>query len=192
MKFLLPFLIFFITSLNASFVLKNDSLVIDKAVDKIEEMSQELHDKTGIGVYLVAVEKLPEGVGVTEEAKTIATDLKAPYALIVFSSSDKQIDLITSKDLEGKLDKDEILDTYIIKILVSHNKNVTEEQKYSAALLNGIAEATDRLAETKGIVLDSSIGSESKETYDIIALIVKIMLLITVLAIGRIWYYRER
>lgn len=191
MKQIIIFIIATVALYSGEFIIKNDSIVLEKAAVKIEEMSKELHDKTGISALLSAMYKLPEGEGITQVGKKLAKDLKAPYALVVISASDKQVDLLLSKDLEGTIDKDEILDTYIIKLLVSYNKKITQTQKYSAALLNGMAELTDRLAETKGLVLDSSIGNESKNTIDVIAMIVKVMIAITILAVFRLWYYRK-
>lgn len=187
MKKLLILTFVFTTFLQAEFILKNDSIVLEKAAVKIEEMSKELYEKTGITANLSAQYKLPEGMGITQQGQAVAKDLKAPYALIIFSASDKQIDSILSEDLKD-IDKDEILDTYVIPLLVTYNKKVSQTQKYSAGLLNGMAELTDRLAKTKNIVLESSIGSESKDTYEVIAMIVKIMMILTVFAVGRIWY----
>ena len=66
-----------------------------------------------------------------------------------------------SKDLESIIDKDDILDGYVIPLLASKDKN-TLFAKTSAASLNGYAQIADSIAKNANIKLESSIGSEGK------------------------------
>ena len=161
-------------------VLKNENVLMDKAQMKIEEMSQELYKKTGQAFYLQAIRALPAGDTITSYVQKEAATLTAPYVLLVLSANEKQIEMAISPDLAKVIDKDEILDDYIIPILVAHVKNATDLTQYSAGLLNGSGEVIDRLAAAKGVTLLSSIGSGSKNFFDGLMVVVWIMLILTV------------
>ena len=66
-----------------------------------------------------------------------------------------------SDDLKNIIDRDDILDNYVIPLLASKDKN-TLFAKTSAAVLNGFAQMADSIANSQNIKLDSSIGSEGK------------------------------
>ena len=142
-------------------------------------MCREIDEKTGVGVYTSAVKSL-QGATIGQYAQTLTQDLKAPYILLAMAVNEQQIEMVMSPEVSKYIDKDEILDEYIIPILVSHNKNASPEQKFSAALFNGIAETTDQIAGEHNIVFANSVGSESKNFYEGIMLVIKLMLLFTV------------
>jgi len=186
------FLLFFLTFSfsHASFILHNEGILAEKAVPKIEEMTGELHQKTGIGVYLSMIDSL-KGETITQYENKLAKGLEAPFVLISFARAEQQIDLVASADLEGKLDKDEVLDDYIIPLFVEHRKDLTDTQQFSAGLFNGIAFITDSLADQAGIVLASSVGSGSKNFMDVLMIIIKIMLALTIIAYF-VAYFRHK
>lgn len=186
------FLLFFLTFSfsHASFILHNEGILAEKAVPKIEEMTGELHRKTGIGVYLSLIDSL-KGETITQYETRLAKELKAPFVLISFARAEQQIDLVTSSDLEGKLDGDEVLDDYIIPLLVEKRKDLTYTQQYSAGLFNGVAFVTDSLAEQAGMVLESSVGSGSKDFMDVLMAIIKVMLALTIIAYF-VAYFRHK
>jgi len=66
-----------------------------------------------------------------------------------------------SDDLASVVDKDSVLDEYVIPLLAAKDKNLLSS-KVSAASLNGYAQIADVIAEHKQISLLSSIGSEGK------------------------------
>lgn len=99
--------------------------------------------------------------GIVEYEKNISASLKAPYVLVVFSAKEQKVDMTVSDDLQKIVNKNEILNTYIIPILVAGDKN-SVDAKYSAAMLNGVAEIADEIAASRGVKLDSSIGSDSR------------------------------
>jgi hypothetical protein len=74
---------------------------------------------------------------------------------------DIHVNLLMSKDLEKIIDKDDILNGYVIPLLASKDKN-TLFAKVSAATLNGYAAIADTIAESKDIKLVSSIGNAGK------------------------------
>lgn len=188
-NFLFCFVFISIGFASGGFVNDPDEIVLDKAEEKIQEMALEIYNKTGIVSRLDIIKKLPAKQTITQYGKQNAQDINSSsFVLVSFSQDDMQVDLITSSDLKDVIDKDEILDDYIITILVAQNKKKTDQQKYSAALLNGMAEVADRLASYKKITLESSIGSESKNFYDGLMVIIKIMVLLTILAFGYSWF----
>ena len=178
--------------MSAAFVNDPQGVLLPKASEKINEMSLELYQKTGLTAYLNVYKKLPSGQTITTVGKARAADFNSSFVLINFSSDDRQVDLISSTDLQSVINKDEILDEYIIPILVSQDKKTSLQQKYSAGLLNGMAETVDKLAAHKNITLTTSIGSESKDFYDGLLVLIKIMLVVTILAIGYAWLKRKQ
>jgi len=163
---------------ESTYLLHNESIIIDKAAVKMEKMCDELFQKTGVGVYTSAV-KSTNGLSITDYGHTLAGTLKQPYVLLSIAADEQQIDMIMSPEIAKYIDKDEILDDFIIPILVSHNKKATLEQKYSAAVFNGIAETTDQIAAEHNVKLANSVGSESKNFYEGLMWIIKLMLIVT-------------
>ncbi len=137
----------------------NQNIIKQHAYDKISEISSELYSKTGVSIVAHLVEST--GVNIVEYEKNISKNLKPPYVILVLSVKDQKVDLLVSPDLKSVIDKNEILNTFIIPLLTSQDQN-TLDTKYSAAILNGIAEIADEIASSKNIKLDSSIGSESR------------------------------
>ena len=163
------FLSIFHTFINASgsfYILKNEAVILPKAMIKIDEVGNELKEKTSINLFLIAKSTI-NNQKITEFEKNIASTLIKPYILISFAKKEQKVDIITSsKKLDNIIDKDEILDDYIIPILVSYDKN-SEISKSSASLLNGYIEIADRIAEDYNIELKSSIGSSNKIFSDV-------------------------
>lgn len=174
-----------------SYILHNESIIIDKAAKKIEKMCAEIYEKTGVGVYTSAVAS-SGGKTITEYSSTLSADLKAPYVLLAIAAYEQQIELVMSPDVARYIDKDTVLDEYIIPILVSHNKKASAEQKFSAAIFNGVAEITDEIAEEHNIVFANSVGSESKNFYEGIMWIVKLMLIFTFAVLVYIYLSSKR
>ena len=77
------------------------------------------------------------------------------------SVEDMYVNLIHTKQLDGILDKDDILDGYVVPLLASKDKN-TLFAKVSASMLNGYAAIADTIAENKNIKLETSIGNQGK------------------------------
>lgn len=176
---------------NQNLIINNESILMDKTVVKLEEMTNELHQKTGIGIYISAVESL-KGKTVTAYGEELSGQLSGSYLLLVFASEDKQIELFMSPDVASVIDTDDILDDYIIPILVERRKDLSLQQQYSAAIFNGIAEVVDELAESQNIVLSSSVGSGSKDFYDGLSVVIKILLIFTFAALFYAYYKSKR
>lgn len=86
---------------------------------------------------------------------------KSSYAILVISIDQKYANILMSDNLKKQIDKDEILDGYVIPLLASKDKN-SLFSKTSAATLNGYAQIADSIASQQNIKLVSSIGSAGK------------------------------
>jgi hypothetical protein len=165
----LALLLFFMVKVQASsgfFILKNEAIINPKSVQKINEIGSELKSKTAVNLFLVAKDSINNQTIVAFE-KEVASTLVKPFILLAYAKEEKKVDIITSsKELDEIVDKDDILDDYIIPILVSYDKN-SEVSKSSAGLLNGYMEIADRVAGSKGIELESSFGSSNKVFNDV-------------------------
>jgi len=168
-----PILLFSILSqLNASFILKNENILPKKTADKIEEMGSELQKKTGVGVYLIAVKDL-NSTDIIEYEKNVSKNLKSPFILLTISLNDKKIDIINSKELDDKFDKEQILSPWpwsgsILPLLTAKSKN--PKANVEAALLNGYADIVEQIASSYNVELKSAIGSQNKIVYEILKL----------------------
>ncbi|HRF56488.1 MAG TPA: TPM domain-containing protein [Campylobacterales bacterium] len=138
----------------------NQNIIKKDAADKINQLSQELYSKTGVSIATHLIEQADGGI--LEYEKNISSSLKTPFALVVLSAKEQKVDMVVSDDLKSIVDKNNILNTYIIPLLAVQDKN-SLEAKYSAAVLNGVAEIADEVAKSKNIELESSIGSGSRD-----------------------------
>ncbi|MEA1914368.1 MAG: hypothetical protein U9N30_03535 [Campylobacterota bacterium] len=169
-KVLLVLSLFLFTAVYAktdTFVLENDNLIDPRAIEKINAMGDEFTTKTGIGVFVIVKEQYPtiksddmkeKLASIKLYENTVIKTLKKPYVLLSMSFEDTHINLQASPDIASMVDKDDILDTYIIPVLASRDKN-DMLSKVSAAVLNGYGQICDSIAEQKGITLETSIGS---------------------------------
>lgn len=168
--FLVALLITTLSGNQNRFILTHDGLIDKRAQDKIFEIGTELHKKLQANIYIDIKEnnglniKLPRDERIKrmkEIEKDMVKDLKKPYAVLAISIDQLYTNILMSEDLKSIIDKDDILDGYVIPLLASKDKN-TLFAKTSAATLNGFAQMADSIAESKNIKLDSSIGSEGK------------------------------
>lgn len=166
----LTLLLFFIPTLNAStnqYVLSHDELIDQRAIDKINEIGNEVETKTGVKIYLFVKENygIDDSLSMKEKFEKIKLyedellqTMTKPYVLLTMSLDQTHINLFTSEELKTIINKNEILNDYIIPLLASKDKN-NLLSKVSAALLNGYAQIGDVIASNNNIKLESSIGS---------------------------------
>ncbi len=164
-------LLFLSQNLFASkFILNHDGLIDQRAIEKIEKMGQEVKSKMGVNIYLYTIkgldldESLPmkkKFNAIKQHENEIIPALNKPYVLLTAFIEDTHVNLITSKSLNKIINKDDILDGYVVPLLASKDKN-TLFAKVSASMLNGYAAIADKLAEEKKVKLETSIGSQGK------------------------------
>jgi hypothetical protein len=159
------------TILNANpFILSHDGLIDQRAQDKIFEIGSEVKSKLGVNLYVAIREN--NGIDMEksiverrklmkEYDKFVLKGLKPPYAVLTLVTDQQYANILMSDDLKDIIDRDDVLDGYVIPLLASKDKNKLFA-KTSAALLNGFAQMGDSIAASKNIKLDSSIGSGGK------------------------------
>ncbi len=170
-KILFLLLLSFPYSIFASeFILSSSGIIDIRAINKINEIGKETKEKLGVNIYLYVKKNLgfKKSISIKNKLKyikqyedKILKNLTKPYVLLTMSINDIHVNLYTSKSLKNIINKDDILDDYVVPLLASKDKN-TVFSKTSAAVLNGYAAIADSIAEAKNIELTSSIGSSSK------------------------------
>jgi hypothetical protein len=164
-------LLFLCSNLSAQqFILNDDKLIDDRAAIKINEIGAEVKSKLGVNIYVYAKSNLGLDVDVKTKDKIdfiknsenqIISTLEEPYVLLTIAVEETHVNLLFSDDLKEIIDKNDILDGYIVPLLASQDKN-TLFAKVSAATLNGYAAIADTLAEANQIKLETSIGNAGK------------------------------
>ena len=152
------------------YILNDDGLIDQRAKEKINQIGAETKSKLGVNVYLYIKSSLKLAKDIKTKEKydyirnyenQIISTLEKPYVLMTMAVEDIHVNLLFSKDLEKVIDKDDILNGYVVPLLASKDKN-TLFAKVSAATLNGYAAIADTIALTKNIKLQSSIGNQGK------------------------------
>ena len=153
-----------------NYILNDDGLIDDRAKEKILQIGNEVKSKLGVNLYVYAKSNLgldanvktKERIEYIKEFETnIINTLEAPYVLLTIFVEDTHVNLLFTESLKKAIDKDDILDGYVVPLLASKDKN-TIFSKVSAATLNGYAAIADNIASSKDIKLESSIGNEGK------------------------------
>lgn len=173
LKVISLFLLLLLTNAIASenFLLNSDAVIDPRTTVKINQIGNELKEKTGINVYLYA--KKTFGVKKNTPTKekleyiknyeeNLLKQLKKPYVILTLALDETHVNIRASKDLKNVIDKNEILNEYVIPLLASKDKNDLFA-KTSAAVLNGYDEIVSQIVESKGLErLDSAIGESGK------------------------------
>ncbi|NOX15485.1 MAG: TPM domain-containing protein [Epsilonproteobacteria bacterium] len=179
--FALLVLVLLAVSLNAEKFVFNDGVIVNKTEVKVEEMANELFEKTGIKAYLLAKKNL-NGKDIKSYEKEFAKNLKPPFAILTLGVKEQKVDIFNSPDLDSSFDKSTILSPYpwsgsIIPLLTGKKKDVS----ISAALLNGYSDMSEELAKSKGIKLKSAIGSTNRDIIFFVKISIYLFLLFVIL-----------
>lgn len=168
---IISLLLFLCSNLSAqNFILNDDSLIDDRAKEKINQIGNEAKSKLGVNIYIYTKStlgleeniKTKDKIDFIKKAETeIINNLEKPYAILTMAIEETHVNLLFSNDLKDVLNKNDILDGYVVPLLASKDKN-TLFAKVSAASLNGYAAIADIIAESKNIKLESSIGNSGK------------------------------
>jgi hypothetical protein len=157
-------------AIQNSYIISHDGLVDVRAQNKIFEIGNESKSKLHVNLYI----DIKENNGINpkedrqirqkqmkEKEQLIVQNLEKPYAVLSIAIDQLYANILMSDDLKNIIDRDDILDNYVIPLLASKDKN-SLFAKTSAAVLNGYAQMADSIANSKDITLESSIGSEGK------------------------------
>ena len=159
---ILPFL------LDAQPVLRNDLLKLE-AQKRIVEMGQELQEKTGVNVYLIATnEHFEAGFNLIEYTKQYEANMSKPYVLFIFapyatitehSETRGRVGIIpSSEEIRSYYDYDAVRDAAINIVAVKDSN--TEEDKFNIGILQGYSELCDGIASSKDVTLKTTIPNE--------------------------------
>jgi len=155
---------------DSLFILHGNKMIDPRSIAKIDSIGKELFVKTGVNVYIYASEHYSDETFSDTASKMafiksfeskVVEELKEPFALITLSLDDTHVNLIQSQSLKSVIDKDKILNSYIVPLLASYDKN-SVKAKVSAALINGYSSTAEMVAEAKGIKLDSAISGSGR------------------------------
>ena len=106
----LAFLAFFSSSLFAEYLYVDDVVQKDSFSETIEAIGQELHEKTGVSLYLVMVRDLDENQSVAEYAMSIAKEMPQPAVVVAFAELPKQVQIVaTPESMYTRFDRGMIL-----------------------------------------------------------------------------------
>lgn len=152
------------------YILNTSGLLDPRAFDKITQIGDEVKEKIGVNIYLDI--KGDNGISLDlsmkeriklmkEKEKELVENLVQPYVVLSIALDQQYANIMYAGIQKDSIDKDDILDGYVIPLLAAKDKN-TLKSKVSAAAFNGYAQIGDSLAKTKNIELVSSIGSEGK------------------------------
>jgi len=151
-------------------VLNNDGIMPPKEVKKIEEMGIELYKKTKVPVFVAAVKELN-----TTKPIDLINSIKqnySTYILLYFSVKPTAVNIFTSNDAKKLIDIDQILSPLpwrgTIRPVMSPAFSKSDSVKQEVAIFNGYTDIVDQVAESKGIELTSSVGSESRSSFQIV------------------------
>ena len=188
---ILSLLFLFCQNLTAqTLILNDDKLIDDRAKEKINQIGAETKSKLGVNIYIYTKSTL----GLDENIKTkdkleviknhenqLLTILEKPYVLLSVFVEETHVNLLYSDEFKDVLNKDDILDGYVVPLLASKDKN-TLFAKVSAATLNGYAAVADTIAESKNVKLESSIGNAGKISSTIWRVVMYTMIVVGLLA----------
>lgn len=100
----------FSTSLFAEYLYKDDVVQRDSFTNEIEEIGNELYEKTGVSLYLVMVRDLDENQTLAEYELQLADALKQPAVILSFVELQKQVQILANPTvLYTEFDKETIL-----------------------------------------------------------------------------------
>ncbi|QEZ88425.1 hypothetical protein [Aliarcobacter cibarius] len=163
-------LFLYTNSFAQNYIITDDGLIDNRAKEKILQIGNEVKSKLGVNIYLYVKGTLGIEPNTPTKDKiqfiksyeeNIIKNLENPYVILTVSLEETHVNLYFSDSLKNIIDKNDILNGYVVPLLASKDKN-TLASKISAASLNGYSAIADALANSKNIVLESNIGNEGK------------------------------
>ena len=198
MKNIFLMMFIFVSTILANpktYIINHSGLMDERAYAKINTIGAEVETKVNVQVYLdikgsIQIDKRLPREQRFKMIKKLEIDLlnqvsantKKDFIILTMAVDQHYTNLLYSNDkLKEIVSKDEILNEYVIPLLSSQDKNILKS-KVSAASLNGYAQIADLLADTKGIELESSIGSAGKVVSEIWKVFMYTMFFIGIIA----------
>ena len=153
-------------------VIDNANIISEAVEIKLNSIGKELKSKTGVSLDLLTAENI-KGINLKDIASSHIKTLQAPYVVLAiipkdFSSKAGQLDIFASNDALMLFDKEAVLSPFpqtgSIIPLLTQNKG---KDIYNSSMLNGYADIADQIAYSKNISLETSIGSQNRDTINI-------------------------
>lgn len=150
---------FLATTLTNAQVIDEVGLFNDNVKQLVDNISTELFDKTGVRLNLVSQPELREpnleGISLVFVPNSVSEGKERHGKVKIFAS----------KELFRLFDAEAVMSPYphkgsILPILA----NPKASDIYNAAAINGFADIAERVAKSKNVVLQSSIGNANKST----------------------------
>lgn len=178
---------------SKTYVLENqEGILTQKSVEFINQISQELYEKTGVALYVALRDDLQGGGDAKENRKewkqTLLNSLTSPYGVIFFVKSHKKIDIVLQPQIP-EIDVGEIITKYMVPILMQEKG--LPNPKVSASILNGYAQLADEIAThfhqelPNNIIVDKS-GAKDFVHYSFLAMLgITFLVIVGVYLVGR-------
>ena len=160
----------------SSYVLENQNQILDKTVGFIDVLSNEVFEKTGVSIYLVALDSL-NNKPIKEVESYYLQNLKSPYILLFFVRKDKKIDIITDEKSNVMFDKNSVYWDYIVPLIPKKDDEINI-QSISAFLLNGFVDIADNVAYFNNVSLEHGYLKRDVAVQSGVRLVLYIMLFI--------------
>lgn len=152
-------------SFGNDFIINDDKILSQKVTTRLQSIATELYEKSGIYVG-VGVYNTLNNSSLYDKFKSL--NLKPPFVFLMLVKDDKKVEIFADENSLTLFDKEAVLSPFpesgtILPILASKNgKDI-----YNAAILNGYADISERIAKSKNIELATAIGNANKDTLNI-------------------------
>lgn len=149
-------LLAFAGSLNAKFVFNEDSILLDKSVEFMENISSELFEKTGVSLNVLVANKIDNYLDFKNQ---LIKSFSPPFVAIVLLKELKKIDIIKSSD--DLLDSNKVYWEYMVPLLPK-NGSIPDNKLLGAIIFNGYIESVDLIANKLGVIIEHNISKDEK------------------------------
>ena len=152
---------------GANFVINDDGILSQKVSQKLNEIGDELYQKSGINLVVGVYKDGELGMLFKEQ------NLSSPFVFLALIKDKQKVEIFSDTNTSKLFNKEQILSVSpesgtIIPILVSKNgKDV-----YNAAILNGYADIAEQIAEGLNLKLESGIGNSNKTTLNFLRIFI--------------------
>jgi hypothetical protein len=155
--------------LNATHILKDD-LLKPQASKIVEDISDELSEKTGIDIYTIATnERFKVGANLVEYSKRYESNISKQSVILIFAPNAKLTEnseqrgrvgvIPSSKDIATLYSRANVLDA-ILGVVATKDSN-SNEDKYNIGIVQGVSELADEIASSRGVKLSKTIPNET-------------------------------
>jgi len=135
----------FSTSLFAEYLYKDDVVQKDGFTQEINDIGQELYDKTGVSLYLVMLRDLDDNKSVAEYALDIAKKMPQPAVVVAFAELPKQVQIIASPE--------NMYDEFDKKTTLSPNSTLIGAVVSSIMFAKSFKDVKEEMSSYGGVVL---------------------------------------